>query len=264
MDTQQAKTCFALIVAIVSALLITPSTAFAYKVYSPIVTPDETAVEFWGDATGESTSSGAKKPEYKRGHVELRHTFFDRLDLGIWMVAESGAGGTSAGGEGAESMGYSRTKVSALYQITDKGAHFVDAGIYLDYQKFKDSLPNDDFLNVSLLFEKDFGGYVLNFSPGIRKQMTAGMEIPEVATYAAGFKYRYHELFNPGFEAYGISLGQWGNFAPSSEQQQNAGPAFYGELKDFYGYKIGYQGAILFPLTTNSATIASGVLEIKF
>jgi len=251
--------------AIAAALIFTPSVALAYKVYSPIVTPDETAASFWGEATSENTNGSTKQPESKRAQAAVKHTFFDRLELGLWAVGESGANGAAAGGEGAESMGYARTKVHTLYQITDKGAHFADAGIYLDYQKFKDSLPNDDYLNVVLLLEKDFGDYVLNLNPGIRKQMTTGMEIQETATYQAGFKYSLHELFNPGIEAYGILLGQWGNFIPMKGQQHNAGPAFYGELKELFGHKVAYQGALLFGLTTGSRSlIASGIVEIKF
>ncbi len=251
---------FAIAALILAALALAPGSALAYRVYSPNVTPDETALGFWGEATGESASTN--KPESKRGQVELRHTFLERLDLGVAAVAESGAGSTP------ESIGYSRLKVRGVWQITEPKAHFLDLGLYADYQiisgSIRDRVP--DYLNVFVLLEKDFGTWYVNFNPGIRKKMSnvAGVD-DNVAEYQAGFKYRYHPLFNPGIEAYGVNVGEWGKFSDTGQQVQYAGPAFHGDLPKWQGFTVHYEGALLMGLTKASYDVlANGVLEIRF
>lgn len=261
-----AKLINALLASALFAVALPPAPALAYKVYSPIITPGETALELWGEASGEHSINGNKQPESKRATAELRHTFFERLDLGFGLVAESGAN-VSAGSEG-ESMGFSRVKLRGLYQVTEKNAHFIDAGIYVDYQNMQGTVRNTtpDYLNVLLLFEKDFDAFSVSLNPGVRKTLSY---IPgkqdNIATYQAGFKYRWRPLFNPGVEIFGIDLGPWDNFRPNEQQRHNGGPMFSGRLPDIYGYTVHYEGALLFGLTTYSTgMIANGVLEIRF
>lgn len=242
-------------------LALIPAKADAYHVYSPNVTPNETAVSGWGEATGGGDSGGStKKPESKRMQVELSHTFFDQLELGAALVAESGA--SSSGGE---EIGYSRFKVRSVWQITQPKEHFVDFGVYVDYQKMSSTISNSipDYLNVFLLFEKDFDTWHMTINPGIRKNMStvAGAQ-DNVAEYQAEYKYHLDKLFNPGVQAYGVNLGEW---SALSNQLHYAGPAFDGDLPPFEGFTIHYEGAVLIGLSSASnTTLINGVLEIRF
>ncbi|MBI5637799.1 MAG: hypothetical protein HZA03_07515 [Nitrospinae bacterium] len=245
------------------ALALVPANASAFRVYSPNVTPDETAIGFWGEATGEGGTGAGKKPESKRAQIELRHTFYDRLDLGAAAVAESGASGN-----GGEDIGYSRFKLRAVMQVTEKKAHFVDFGVYMDYQLMNSAIRSTipDYLNIFLLFEKDFDAWHMTVNPGIRKNMSivAGTQ-DNVAEYQAEAKYHLDPLFNPGVQAYGINLGEWTKFSAAGDQLHYAGPAFDGSLPEVGGFTVHYEGALLFGLSPASYNVlANGVLEIRF
>ncbi len=243
------------------ALVLVPANASAYHVYSPNVTPGETALSGWGEvAGGEGESGSGKKPESKRLQVELRHTFYDQLELGAALVGESGA--TSDGGEG---IGYSRAKVHAVMQVTQPKAHFVDFGLYMDYQHMSSTISSStpDYLNVFLLFERDFDTWHMTFNPGIRKNMStvAGAQ-DNVAEYQAQYKYHLYTLFNPGIQAYGVNLGGWNNL---TNQLHYAGPAFDGNLPQFGGITVHYEGALLIGLSSASnSLLVNGVMEIRF
>lgn len=247
--------------AVLMVLALIPANALAYHVYSPNVTPGETAVSGWGEATGGEGNSGAnKKPESKRIQGELRHTFYDQLELGGALVAESGA--TSSGGEG---IGFSRIKVRAVMQVTQPKTHFVDFGVYMDYQHMSSTISSSTphYLNVFLLFEKDFDTWHMIINPGLRKNMStvAGAQ-DNVAEYQAEAKYHLYELFNPGIQAYGVNMGTWNAL---TDQMQYAGPAFDGNLPEFGGFTVHYEGALLFGLSsTSNNLLMNGVLEIRF
>ncbi len=241
------------------ALALMPANAAAYRVYSPNVTPDETAISGWGEATA-GEGSGSNKPESKRIQAELRHTFYDKLELGVAGVGESGA--SSSGGEG---IGYSRLKARAVMQVTDKKAHFVDFGVYMDYQHMSSTMSSSTphYFNLFLLFEKDFDTWHVTFNPGIRKNMStiAGAQ-DNVAEYQAEYKYHFLSWFNPGVQAYGVNMGGWNAL---TNQLQYAGPAFDGSLPAFGGFTVHYEGALLAGLSTASNNlIVNGVLEIRF
>ena len=256
------KNILRLSAAAVLAAALMPANAAAYRVYSPNLTPGETAVSGWGEFTGgEGYSGSGKKPESKRLQAELRHTFYDQLDLGAALVGESGAS-SSGGGEG---IGYSRLKARAVMQVTQKKAHFVDFGIYMDYQHMSSSMSSSTphLLNVFLLFEKDFDTWHLTFNPGIRKNMSnvAGAQ-DNVAEYQAEYKYHFLSWFNPGIQAYGVNMGEWNAL---TNQFQYAGPAFDGNLPPFGIFTVHYEGALLAGLSTASNNmIINGTLEIRF
>lgn len=240
------------------ALAIIPADAFALRVYSPNVTPEETAIGFWIESAGEG--GGGKKPESRRVQLEMRHTFINnRLELGAVAVAESGAGGNA--GEG---VGYSRLKMRAVMQVTETKAYFADFGVYMDYQIMSSSIRSSipDYLNILLLFEKDFATWRLSFNPGIRKNMSQAAEAPDnVAQYQMEAKYHMDPAFNPGIQAYGVNMGEWNAVG---NQLQYAGPAFDGTLP-LDGYAIHYEGAALFGLSPSSYTVfVNGALEIRF
>lgn len=240
------------------ALALVPAKASAYHVYSPNVTPGETALSGWGEASGGESSNN--KPESKRLQVELRHTFYDQLELGGALVGESGA--TSGGGEG---IGFSRIKVHAVMQVTQPKEHFVDFGVYMDYQQMNNTISSSipHYLNVFLLFEKDFDTWHMIVNPGMRKNMStiAGAQ-DDVAEYQAEYKYHFHPLFNPGIQAYGVNLGKWNELM---NQLHYAGPAFDGNLPELGGFTVHYEGALLMGLSSASNNvIVNGVLEIRF
>ncbi len=242
------------------ALALMPASASAYHVYSPNVTPGETAVSVWGEASGGEDSAGNKQPESKRMQVELRHTFYDRLDLGAGVVGETGASGNAG-----EDIGYSRLKARAVMQVTDKKTHVVDFGIYMDYQHMSSTMSSSTphYFNLFLLFEKDFDTWHVNFNPGIRKNMStiAGAQ-DNVAEYQAEYKYHFLSWFNPGIQAYGVNMGEWNAL---SNELQYAGPAFDGNLTEIGGFTLHYEGAVLMGLSTASKNmIINGVVELRF
>lgn len=260
MNRPSMKNILRLSAAALLALALIPAKASAYHVYSPNVTPGETAVSGWGEATGGGDSGNTNKPSSRRVQAELRHTFYDQLDLGAALVGESGA--SSGGGE---EIGYSRLKVRAVMQVTRPKEHFVDFGIYMDYQHMSSTLSSSipNYLNVFLLFEKDFETWHMTFNPGIRKNMStvAGAQ-DNVAEYQAEYKYHLYKMFNPGIQAYGVNLGTWNELG---NQLQYAGPAFDGNLPEFGGFTVHYEGALLFGLSSASnSVLANGVLEIRF
>lgn len=240
------------------ALALMPATASAYRVYSPNVTPDETAVSGWGEASGGESSNN--KPESKRLQAGLRHTFYDQMEIGAALVGESGA--ASSGGEG---IGFSRIKMHAVMQVTQPKARFVDFGVYMDYQHMNSTISSSvpHYLNVFLLFEKDFDTWHMIVNPGLRKNMSTIAGAPDnVAEYQAEYKYHFDALLNPGIQAYGVNLGGWNEL---SNQLQYAGPAFDGSLPEIGGFTVHYEGALLFGLSSASnSVLINGVLEIRF
>jgi len=173
-----------LIIAALGALMLAPSNAQAdHKVYSPYVEKGELEIE----ARGHIDQDGAQKNKY-----EVGYGFTDWWFSSVFAEYEQPAG---------SSLSHTATSWENIFQLTDQGKHWLDAGLYLEYESPTDGSPTK--LETKLLLEKAVGRYVNTANLVMAREVGSGASSTIDLEYAWRTKYKLKPEFEPGIELYG-------------------------------------------------------------
>jgi high-affinity iron transporter len=231
------------------ATLPAPRVEAAHTVYSPIVEQGELAVELRShrdfDSRAEVDGSQQLKAEF-----EYTPTSFWRAELlGEW---EQDGGGSLAATEVAWEN---------VFQLTPQGKYWLDLGLVAEYAH---SLEHDgnDALELGLLAEKQFERTVLTANFLAEREFAGGAET--ALEYAARYRWRLAEAFEPGVELYG-ELGDWGDNGSFESHEHQFGPSLLGKFRTTGRSAWKYEAAVLFGLTQESPdTTVRLQLEYEF
>jgi hypothetical protein len=104
------------------------------------------------------------------------------------------------------------------YRFFNKGEHFLDPAIYIEYYIPKKEYDSEE-LEVRLILEKDINNFTLSTNTMFEKK-TSGHEVDEglELNFAAGLYYRKYQAIQPGIEYYG-KYGEFSDFEELDEQQ---------------------------------------------
>ena len=228
--------------------------AHALTVYSPLV------------------EKGAMEAEYqldysRDGNPALNNGIAHRLELGYgitdrWRSALSAVYVDQPTG----GFTYDRLKWENIYQLFEQGEHWLDAGLYAEYQAPDAKRNAPDVLELQLLLQKSLpsdGGI-----PPMRHTINLVLkrELGPLATRGTGFglawqsQWHVSDVFSPGFEYYG-EPGLINNFNAPQQQSHQLGPVISGEVGHRFEYQLGW----LYGLTRTSANgLFKLVIEYKF
>ena len=237
------RPCFALrLIDIVSTLtclfLLGVQNLYAIpKVFSPIVEEGEVALEIRGskDIDEDETKDGGGG--YK---VEVEYGI-----TSFWMIAPELEYEYEIAEKKYELEAFS---LENIFQILPQGEYWLDAGVFFEYEKMKDS-KHPDVVVLGPIVRKEFGAFVstLNIlmeteiggeeeqedSERVGEEEEGGTEL----SYALQAKWRLSEAFEPGLEVY------------QSEESQQVGPVALGKIHvGDYG-KLKYELGLLFGLS---------------
>ncbi len=206
------------------------------KVYSPIVEKGELELEFLfhRDSDNDDSKDGKQKHIY-----EVAYGVTDRWYTALWFEAEKEPGGN---------LKHEATAWENIIQLTEQGEHWLDAGLYLEYEAAAAS-DDPDKLEFKLLLEKPIGQIVNTLNLILEQQIGSNSDEDLVFGYAWRTKWQIRQEFEPGFEIYG-ELGELRNTNSWDDQQHLFGPVVSGKYKfSNTQWKIGYDIGYLFGLT---------------
>jgi FTR1 family protein len=223
----------------VPALLLSlaPATArAAHTVYSPVVEEGEVAIEMRGHYDFDSRDPVDGGQQYKID-LEYAPTWFWRTELlGKWEK-EPGA-----------SIEATEVAWENILQFAPQGKYWADFGMLVEYVHSLEDGGNDG-LELGLLGEKQFASTVLTVNLLAERGFASGAETE--MEYAARYRWRVAEAFEPGIELYG-ELGEWGNSGSLDQHSHQIGPSLLGKVRARESSAIKYEAAVLFGLTQDS------------
>jgi high-affinity iron transporter len=223
----------------VPALLLSlaPVTAqAAHTVYSPVVEEGEVAVEMRGHYDFDSRDEMDGAQQYKID-LEYTPTWFWRTELlGEWEK------------EPGESIEATEVAWENILQFAPQGKYWADLGMIVEYVHSLEDGGNDG-LELGLLGEKQFSSTVLTVNLLAEREFAGGAET--AMEYAARYRWRAAEAFEPGIELYG-ELGDWGDTGSVHEHSHQVGPSLLGKVHVREHSAIRYETAVLFGLTHDS------------
>ena len=214
-----------------------PDTArAAHTIYSPVVEEGEIAIEVRGHHDFDSSDELDGGQQYKLD-LEYAPTWFWRTELvGEWER------------EPGESIEATEVAWENIFQFAPQGKHWADFGMLVEYiHSLEDG--TEDGLELGLLGEKQFSRTVLTANLLAEREFAGGAETE--MEYAARYRWRVSELFEPGVELYG-ELGDWGDFGSLSDHTHQIGPSLLGRVRAGAHSAFKYETAVLFGLTDDS------------
>ena len=202
----------------------------SHKVYSPHVEEGETELELRGHTTFDSRSTQNDQQQYL---IEIGYGINQ-----YWFSSVFGEIEKNQQGE----MEYEATAWENIFQLTEQGEHWVDMGLYLEYEHAHESYNNNK-AELKLLLEKASGKWLHTFNLNFEREL--GNNAPGVTNlgYAWRSSLYMSKGLSPALEIYG-NTGELGSPQHSKDQDHRAGPVIHGEFRlgntDKMAYELGY------------------------
>jgi len=226
-------------VALLTGLLtVIPDAHATHKVYSPLVEKGEMEIEARGhvDVDANGDKDGAREDIY-----EVGYGITDWWSSSLFVEFAE---------EPHEGYRHEATAWENIFQLTDTGRYWLDAGLYLEYEWAADSdSPNK--VEGKLLLEKSKGRWVNTANLIVEREVGSGASDDVELGYAWRTKYRLRPELEPAVELYG-GFGDLNDVGLSDEDRQQAGPVLTGKFRAGNRGAFVYEAGYLFGLTDAS------------
>lgn len=220
-------------------LLASPRSEATQKVYSPYVEKGELEIEVRShvDRDSDNSKDGARQDKY-----EIGYGMTDWWFSSIFVEKERADG---------EPLHHSATSWENIFQLTERGKYWLDAGLYLEYENTTDdAAPNA--LETKLLLEKSLGRFVNTANIVLERQVGGGAANDVGLSLAWRTKYKLMPTLEPGIELYS-DLGQLDDIRADNTQKTQLGPVIAGKYSLGDGRsKLVYEAGYLFGLSSAS------------
>lgn len=248
--------CVAALAAIVMLpfLLIVPThdVQASHKVYSPHVEKGELELEVRGHVDRDANAS-----------LDGNRTDIYEVGYGItdWWFSSVFAEYERAPDEN-EKYHHEASAWENIFQLTEQGKYWLDAGFYVEYE-FPTESEKADKLELKLLLEKQVQRWVHTLNLTAEREVGGGASDETEYSYQWRTKYSYKPTFEPGFELYG-GLGSDDEFGFTGSQALQLGPVVSGAYRLSSKSKFVYEAGYLFGLNDNSpANTLKWTLELE-
>jgi len=231
---RQAITPVTVIIAAVG--LLSAHQAQALEVLSPYVEKGEAEFEHQGYLSHDKNPDNSND---KDGTLAFGYSPTDYYRAEFEAEFERPAG--NGGDDGDNKLRYSSFNIENTFQLAQQGEYWIDPALFYEMD-FARTGPNNIIFGV--LGGKDIGKFSNVTNLLVHKDYGAG-DTPTGFIYSNQFRYRYHHLFEPGFELYGNTDGK----ARFQDQQLAIGPAIFGKVYTFDGQGIRYEVGYLYGST---------------
>ena len=210
------------------------------RLYSPNVEKGELELEWIGDWDFDDTDS--KDNNYGQ-------KFLVGWGLTDYVKIEGGVRVKKTATD--RDMHYDSWILELVWQLTEPGEHWVDAGFYFEYIDFMKNTDTSKQRKVEtkiLLEENQYFDNITNIANIVfEREFGDNSDKSWELAYSFGSKYRYSSYFEPGFEAHG-NTGKVSHSKSLDNQKHYFGPVAYGaipvasptELPAKIAYKFGY------------------------
>jgi len=216
---------------LVIVTIISTSPAVANdKIYSPHVEYGEFELEYRGHVTKDNDKA---KDNNQKHRVEIGYGFTEYWStaiVGEW-VKESGM-----------NREYEATAWENIFQLTEQGEHWVDVGLYLEYE-FSSEANAADKIEAKLLLEKNSTQFSHTTNIIFEREIGTNSNSATELEIFWRTKYRWKEALEPAIEIYS-KLGEIGNSGNFNSQNHSLGPVMLGKLRisdtSMLKYELGY------------------------
>ena len=209
------------------------------QVLSPIVDAKEIGLEFKLSRTADH--------DVDRNAVRSLATEFS-LSVTPWWATELELQWQS---EPQGPVRYNATSWENRFQLTPQGQYWLDAGVFVEYEKAHDAEERNTFTFGALL-QKELGGANLTtLNLLLTRELGQGGAPGLLADIRLQSRWRLSPTFEPGFEVY-WEPGRWGHFEPFEAQRLRAGPVLVGMWRPAPLSKLKYEVGYLFGLNAGS------------
>ncbi|HAE75450.1 MAG TPA: hypothetical protein DCG52_03560 [Alphaproteobacteria bacterium] len=212
------------------------------RLYSPNVEKGELEFEWIGDWDFDDTDS--KDNNYgQRFLVGWGLTDYVKIEGGV-RVKKTATD---------RDMHYDSWILELVWQLTEPGEHWVDAGLYFEYIDFMKNTDTSKQRKVEtkiLLEENQYFDNITNIANIVfEREFGDNSDKSWELAYSFGSKYRYSPYFEPGFEAHG-NTGKVSHSKSLDNQKHYFGPVAYGAIPAGSPNKIAYKFGYLTGLTS--------------
>lgn len=231
-------------------LLGAPHAEAAHKIYSPQVEKGELEIEARGHI---STDSDSALNNGRQDKYEIGYGFTNWWFSGVFAEREREPGGA---------LKHTATSWENIFQLTEPGKYWLDAGAYLEYEDVVGNAPRK--LEAKLLLEKPLGRFVNTANIVVEREIGGGASNDVGLSYAWRTKYKMRPEFEPGVEIYG-NLGTLDAVHAGNAQSLQLGPVIAGKYGLGGRSKLAYEFGYLFGLSSASpAGTIKWLLEYEY
>lgn len=206
-----------------AALILFCTDSYALNIYAPYVEKGVMEIESRNRFDFDKRSD---ENNFRQHEVELEYGL-----TSMWKAAISG----EMEKENGNDYKYTATEIENIFQLTDVGQYFLDAGLQADYEFANDGA---DGLEVFLLLAKNYTNFTTAANIGFVKEVGSNSNANPEGEIKWMAKYNYIPVFNPGVEYYG-DFGEITHSGDYSSQKHLLGPVIYGKLVPGLKYETG-------------------------
>ena len=152
--------------------------------------------------------------------------------------------------EPGQKLKYDSVSVENLFQFTETGEYWLDAGFFLEYEKVSQRGDHDS-VTFGPVFQKEWGPIVAKLNILLKREAGAGADHAFNVDYRAQTYWQFSPSFRTGIELYG-EPGSLDHMKPIDDQRLRAGPVALGTIPVPKIGKFKYELAYVFGLTTAS------------
>lgn len=140
--------------------------------------------------------------------------------------------------EASHGYSYNATEIENVFQFTEQGEYFLDAGAKLAYE-WSHEQNHADKVEAALILAKPVGRFTHVANIGLEQEVGDHKNRNPEGDIKWMTQYNYMPLLNPGFEYYG-ELGEVSDMPDWNDQKHRLGPVFYGKLGHGIKYELGW------------------------
>lgn len=232
------------LLAVIAAGVIVPQSARAADVvYSPNVEKGEFELEW----RAHRDEGGDQQHKW-----EVGYGLTNRWASAVFVETESGPG---------EPFKASAIAWENIFQLTEQGRYWLDAGLYMEYEH---SLlaGGHDKLETKLLLEKQAGQFVNRANVIFEKEISGVSPDGWELEYAWQSMYRMSPRLELGVEGFG-GFGEISDFDPAAKQKHSIGPVIGGGMRLSQKWKLKYEVGYQAGLTHATPGRVRGQLELE-
>ena len=205
----------------------------AERIYYPYVTPGELEIEYFGSR---SVDDDRGKNNVQKQQFSVGYGVNDWWKTEFYGKFEK---------EPQNNLTFDEWEWENIFQLTERGEHWVDVGAAFAYEWTPQS-NRADTIEARLLLAKDVDktSHVLNVIA--EKNVGSGPKESLEGKLLWSSRYNYSQYFEPGFEIES-DFGELKNTGSFDEQKHYIGPAAYGKIPlhltakaDAIKYRLGY------------------------
>ncbi len=208
-----------------ASLALLPAPALALDVSSPYVKEGLMEIETKNRIDDDHRQ---REDDFRRHSLSLNYGFSRWWALEVVTELEK---------QPDSGYGLAASAIENTFQLTTRGAYWLDAGIKLNYEMAHENGEPDE-MEARLMLAKNVSRMRYMANIAVKQEVGDYSNDNPTSEVRLQTRYNYNKYFSPGVEYY-AELGEWSDMQGWNAQKHRFGPAFYGKLADGVAYDTG-------------------------